>query len=444
MTMRFHDALARMTTFLLDEQPNLGERRLLVRDLKGRLRVFLTDKTDPNTWHKGLNQASRQRCEQEAPALHAALAPWSADPAVLLQDARVLADFNAIWHDADAIELDPHTRLLERGVVGADWLRAPLPNQPPTPPRATLFGLKGGVGRSTALAVWARHLSEVARKRVLVVDLDLDSPGVGSMLLPPEDLPDFGVVDWFVENAVGQSDSLLGELAATSPLVGRTAGELWVAPAAGKKTGLYLPKLSRVYQGDHEKGVDIGFGDLLARFIDAMEKHWKPDVVLLDSRSGLHDIAAIALTRLGALNLVFAVDTPQTWAGYQHLIAPWHAALSHQRDRIDPVRRRLQVVAGQVPERDRGDYLDRLRARAYGAFASLYDADPPPGQPAPLDQFTFGPNDKSAPHDAIPIYWSPLLADWDPFDASQPVTPAQLDAAFGPFVKRATELLGVT
>lgn len=440
VTIRFHDALDRAKTFLLHEQPHLGDRRLLVRDLHGRLRVFIADK--PN-WRKGLTAAGEALRAQHAPLLHTDLTPWSADPTTLLQDARVLADFDALWSDPDAIELDPHTRLLERGVVGADWLRDPLPNQPPTPPRATLFGLKGGVGRSTALAVWARHLSEVERKRVLVVDLDLDAPGVGSMLLPQETLPDFGVVDWFVEQAVGQGASLLDEIDATSPLVHGTSGEIRVVPAAGKKTGAYLPKLARVYQGGHHNGADIGFGDLLARFLDDLEARLTPDVVLLDSRSGLHDIAAVTLTRLGALALLFAVDTPQTWVGYRHLVTPWQDALLNQRHRMDPVRRRLQVIAGQVPERDRVAYLDRLRVHAYEVFSALYDADPPPGTPTPPHLFAFDPSDETAPHHAIPLYWSPVLADWDPVGRPEAVTPEQLTAAFGPFVERATELLGL-
>ncbi len=438
VTVRFHQALEVARQFL-HQHPLLGKRRLLVRDLKGRIRVFLADKPD---WTKGINQQTEAARALHAPTLHAALGPWSLDAATVLQDACVFADFDAIWAHSDAVALDAATRFLDRGVTGADWLRPLLPNAPPTPPRATLFGLKGGVGRSSALAVWSRHLAEAHGKRVLVVDLDLDAPGVGSMLLPEASLPDFGVVDWFVERAVGQSDTLLGDLKANSPLVAGTGGEIYVVPAAGRRTGDYLPKLARVYQGDFRDGQELGFGDLLAKFLDALENHWNPDVVLIDSRSGLHDIAAIALTRLNALNLLFAVDTPQTWAGYRHLVAPWIERARREPDHLDPVRRRFQVVAGQVPKRDRSGYLARLRTRAYGVFSELYDADPDEGAPPP-DLFAFGPDAEDAPHHALPIDWDELLTDWDPVERPDAVSPTQLRAAFGEFLDKATELLGV-
>lgn len=437
VTVRFHQGLEIARAFL-DQHPQLGRRRLLVRDLKGRVRIFLADKSD---WTKGLTQATETECAQRAPGLHAALGPWSLDAATVLQDACVFADFDAIWQHPDAVGLNATTRFLERGVTGADWLRPPLPNTPPTPPRATLFGLKGGVGRSSALAVWSRHLAEVHSKRVLVVDLDLDAPGVGSMLLPEASLPDFGVVDWFVEHAVQQSDTLMGDLKANSPLVAGTGGEIYVVPAAGRRTGDYLPKLARVYQGDHRDGAEVGFGDLLAEFLDALERQWNPDVVLIDSRSGLHDIAAIALTRLNAHNFLFAVDTPQTWAGYRHLVAPWVARARREPDHLDPVRRRFQVVAGQVPRRNRSDYLQRLRAQAYEVFSGLYDEDPE--GPPPPDLFAFSPEAEEAPHHALPIDWDELMTDWDPVQRPEAVSPAQLRATFGEFLDKATELIGV-
>jgi hypothetical protein len=40
-------------------------------------------------------------------------------------------------------------------------------------------------------------------------------------------------------------------------------------------------------------------------------------VVLLDSRAGIHDIAAIVITQLADLSLLFALDSSQTWNGYQ-------------------------------------------------------------------------------------------------------------------------------
>jgi Mrp family chromosome partitioning ATPase len=56
------------------------------------------------------------------------------------------------------------------------------------------FSIKGGVGRSTALAATAWRLAQ-AGKRILVLDLDLESPGLSSSLLSPDRQPVYGITD---------------------------------------------------------------------------------------------------------------------------------------------------------------------------------------------------------------------------------------------------------
>jgi Mrp family chromosome partitioning ATPase len=73
-------------------------------------------------------------------------------------------------------------RFLENTVVGSDWAAVEPPVDQAEIPRVALYGVKGGVGRSTAAALLARHLAEQG-ETVLVVDLDLESPGVSSLLV---------------------------------------------------------------------------------------------------------------------------------------------------------------------------------------------------------------------------------------------------------------------
>ena len=76
------------------------------------------------------------------------------------------------------------------------------------PARCTLHSVKGGVGRSTTAAVLARHLAR-SEERVLVVDLDIESSGLASAVLERRTQPDFGGVDWFVEELVGWDDLMI-------------------------------------------------------------------------------------------------------------------------------------------------------------------------------------------------------------------------------------------
>src|SRR5690606_11833904 len=73
-------------------------------------------------------------------------------------------------------------RLIERRIVGQDWLQPPREPLEGAPPVVVFASHKGGVGRSTALAVAAAAFSE-SGLNVLVIDLDLEAPGLGDMLL---------------------------------------------------------------------------------------------------------------------------------------------------------------------------------------------------------------------------------------------------------------------
>lgn len=435
----FDQALERAVQFIQQHllEPPAELAVTLVRDVFGRLRIALDDR-----------KVSRPERDWAALAteLHRLLGAYSAG-----STAEALFLWASDWLSPQTLFLAPERRelpqapgifLLERQVTGQDWLRPPLSGLS-SRPRATVFGIKGGVGRSTALAVWARHLATKKRKRVLVVDLDLESPGVGALLLPKAALPRHGLVDFLIEAAVGQGSLVLSQLAARSPIVDRGPGEVLVVPAHGEKTGDYLAKLSRVYQGVPDGPQD--FAERLVQALCEIEARHQPDVVLLDSRAGLHDIASVALTRLGALALLFAAGSQQTLSSYQLLFDRFR----QQPDLLFALRPNLQAVAALVPPTDRAPYMDRLNSDLHRLFAeSVYDQDVSTA-PAALDPsaaslaepWNFSLHDDTAPHNPIPIYWYQWFLDFDPVGRPETLLAAETDAAFGAFVERATALL---
>lgn len=227
------------------------------------------------------------------------------------------------------VSVSGRVSVIERGTVGAEWLS---PSSGPAARRVTLYGFKGGVGRSTATFALAQHIANTGRV-VLVIDLDLESPGVSTMFAPSlDDLPADGIVDHLVEYGVGNAEGL--ELVARSNAVGHLDGngEVWFSAAAGRPRANsgYLDKLSRAYLDLPANPVidraPLSFGARLEAAVAACEAQVQqqsrsPDVVLIDSRSGIHDIAAVAITQLSSLALLFATDTPQTWQGYGELFA---------------------------------------------------------------------------------------------------------------------------
>jgi hypothetical protein len=426
MSPRFDDALRGyleiVKVALSNELLDAGQA-IVIRDLRGRLRLAIEKRPQDE---KALSNLQ--------PKLDEAAGRFAGGKVLVREE--LLAP-EAVFGAADQyLDRDSGVYVLERTMMGADWTRSPLPNAQPQTPRATLYGIKGGVGRSLALSAWAWHLATLG-KRVLVVDLDLESPGVSSMLLPPDPVTDFGVIDWFVEGAVGGADSDLVQLmVAPSPLAEGTSGSILVAPCSGRRSSdqpsndSYLAKLSRAYLDLPQVGGS--FAERLAGLIDALETKYKPQVVLLDSRAGLHDIAAVAITRLSATAFLFAQGTRQTWDGYRKLLNLW----SKQPQVGKYIRDRLHMVAAQVPETERDEYLRNFELDAYNLFDETLYEEAGPERP---DAYNFDIRAEDAPHYRLPIYWSLALQSWNPL--TNTVTPDQLKAALGEFLKRATELL---
>lgn len=402
-----------------------GKDVVLVRDLFGRVRVLLSGpKRDYNTRKLG-------RLEK---TLSGSLGRYALPPEHMLLFTSDLLDGDRLFESPDRQLLLEESSLrlwlLDRQLIGQDWTRAPLKRETRTR-RVTFFGIKGGVGRSTALAVWAWRLARQG-KDVLVFDVDLESPGVGSTLLPQEFLPDYGIVDWFVEDAAGQADAVENLLVAESPLSKDLSGRIRVVPAFGRDTGDYLPKLARCYLEPTGSGA-TAWGERLQRMVETFERRENPDVVFLDSRAGLHDIAAVTVTRMGADAFLFAVDSTQTWTAYSFLFQHWK-----QHPQLTEFRRRLQVVAGMVPETAREAYLRRFMEHSWDLFREhIYDeaeADNP-------DAFSFDVDSEEAPHYPLPVFWNRALQEFDPCRSATGMDEQIAEAALGKFMTEAEAMV---
>ena len=130
-------------------------------------------------------------------------------------------------------------------------------------------------------------------------------------------------------------------------------GDVRVAPAHGRKPGEYLAKLGRVYMD-----TAAPWTVRLKRLLKRLEADFEPQVVLLESRSGLHDIAAATVTDLDAQVLLFATDSASNWTDYEILFQHWQ-----RRDLARQMRERLSIVSALTPELDTEQYLQGFRER---------------------------------------------------------------------------------
>ena len=373
VAVRFFDqALPAVLALLAEQFAPLAEKArpetTIVRDAFGGLFVVLPDDALPDTaaW-----QALAAR-------LHAALGRYSPGERRVLLAVGDLIDANDVLASADRVRLPdvPNTWLVDRLQTNQDWLRTPLGARPPLP-TAVAFSIKGGVGRTTACALWAWFLAREGRD-VVVVDLDLESPGLAGFLLSDERLPDYGLVDWLVESLRAPADELLlHECLSDCALAHDAPGRIRVLPAYGKKTSDYINKLGRVYMpsASADGAVLLGIAERLWQLLEELARLPEPpDAVLLDSRAGLHDISSAAMTRLAAQVFLFARDDPASWQAYGLLFDHLSKARSVQWGMPDDdLRWRLTMVVAQadIAENTR----QRARMRCYETWQPLYDQE---------------------------------------------------------------------
>jgi hypothetical protein len=255
--------------------------------------------------------------------------------------------------------------LVDRRMVGGDWLRSPTPASG-RPPRFVFASVKGGVGRSTALCVLAAELASKGR-RVLAIDMDLEAPGLGNLLLPDATLPEFGLLDYLVELEGGNSldDEFFADIVGHS-WAGGGRGRVDVIPAIGKRSLRYpanvLAKLARAYlAGSGPDGETLTFSDRMRTLVERFADPLRYDSILVDARAGLHETTAAAVIGLGAEVLLFGLDQPQTFAGYELLFANLGTLPVSTNDEW---RFRLHIVHAKAPldPKGRASFAERIES----------------------------------------------------------------------------------
>lgn len=405
-----------------------GDKVVLIRDLRGRIRVIFPGR------HKTLSVEQKAAVDKFSNEMAKALGAYGFPPdrAVLYAGDLIQGDEILVSNDLRLLAEEGELKiwLLDRQITGQDWSRAPLQRRTKNR-RVTFFGIKGGVGRSTALVIWAWRLAKQGKK-ILILDLDLESPGVSSTLLPQDYLSDYGIVDWFVEDGVGQADLVEKIMVSSSSLSMDLPGEIRIVPAFGRDTGDYLSKLARCY-ATFSGNSSIPWAERLQQMVEQMEKMEDPDLVILDSRAGLHDIAAVSVTRMDADAFLFAADSIQTWNAYAFLFRHWR-----NHPQVQEFRKKLQIVAGTIPETGRDEYLKRFRENSWDLFREhLYDE----AGAQTTDVFSFDVDNEEAPHYPLPVYWNRALQEFDPLRNNIGIDEQIAEAAMGKFMNEAETMV---
>ena len=348
-------------------------RILLVKDLFGRLRVIL--------WCPKKDWPSSQ-LEIDRNLLAEASIYWSGD-VLRGYKANDMPDGpwqNEAWQLGEEILCTSGLRILERQRTKEGWFEAP--EQPPwavakeDPAIAVFYSFKGGVGRSTALAATALQLA-AAGERVVVLDLDLDAPGVGALLAGHDGATArWGVVDYLIERRVLPVDEDM-ELAdyyhrCPSSLFSGT-GDI-VVFSAGTTDRWYLGKLARLDYGLEPDDEKHPFVQLLHQ----IRRDIRPQWILVDARAGLGNVSGFLLGGLCHIHVLIGTLADASWQGLEMIID----RLGGDRVRLGRPQAECVLVAAMIPrsqERQFQESKSWFTDRARDVFTSSYYSEPDQG-----------------------------------------------------------------
>lgn len=177
---------------------------------------------------------------------------------------------------------------------------------------ATFYSLRGGVGRSTALA-YSAHVLASRGKKVVCVDMDLEAPGVTSIFGKEKDVEvDKGIVTILTDLDNGKNVDITSHLIKVS-----TETDLYCLPA-GVPNAEYARKLKGLaFEGWYREEKNP-----LHQLINALKYDlpFQPDVILLDARTGISELNAPLLFDIADLSIIVFFPHPQAFEGTASLV----------------------------------------------------------------------------------------------------------------------------
>ncbi len=184
------------------------------------------------------------------------------------------------------------------------------------PRTVTFYSFKGGVGRTTALTHVAWILAMRGRK-VVAVDLDLEAPGLSTAFnLQPQ--PKYGIVDYFYERSY-LPEGIKASISITEIFgevrIPNATGRLFVVPA-GCLSLDYISKVDDL----HANTVIDGDQNLWTVFKREIYEQLKPDILLIDSRTGINQWGALSLIQAADEAIIFLFPNEQNKQGIELLL----------------------------------------------------------------------------------------------------------------------------
>jgi cellulose biosynthesis protein BcsQ len=215
----------------------------------------------------------------------------------------------------------------------------------------TFYSYKGGVGRTMALVNAAAVLAQRGRK-VLIVDFDLEAPGL-STYRPFACLTDSKGVVEFVSEYIETAAAPKVESFIVPSKLGNA--DIWAMPA-GRRNREYSHRLASI---DWQALYTLQRGYL---FFEDLKQQWRAlnfDYVLIDSRTGHTDVGGICTRQLPDAVALMFFPNDQNLIGLESVVRDIREEPKGlRRDKIA-----LHFCASNVPDLDDEDHILERKLR---------------------------------------------------------------------------------
>lgn len=242
-----------------------------------------------------------------------------------------------------------------------------------TTPIITFYSYKGGMGRTTSMVAYALSLAtnvDIAkRKRVVVVDCDLEAPGYlnffdlsehnglksgkknglvefisdAQLTTQPENLD---INDYIVNVGIDNKNSFAYN----------NLDNIWLVPAGNLNEG-YTDLESGTDRNDYLEGlakINLSNVQTVVKYFnllfDKIKETIDPDVILIDSRTGFNDIFGTVALYLSSCVVGFFGFSRQTQPGLINLLKEYYKPTNTFK---------LQLVFSILPENTQEDWISK-------------------------------------------------------------------------------------
>ncbi len=229
----------------------------------------------------------------------------------------------------EAIEQPPEDTQLQLP-LWSDILMSPEPEEPKesdeedifkTPLIATFYSFRGGVGRSTALGLVAGILATEKKRRVVIVDFDLEAPGISILLesdIEQINQENYGVLDYLYQRFLTPEENFPPIESCIYQVELKARGELFLVPV-GEYDENYIHRLAELDRGTLQAFYRRE-NNPVEQLIEDIKEQLNPDVILIDARPGFNDTSAIALLDLADLGIICFSPTDQSFKGLSWIV----------------------------------------------------------------------------------------------------------------------------